>query len=123
MHGSVLLDPDGEVVRPAILWNDQRTGLECDEIRRRVGKQKLIEIAGNDALTGFTAPKLLWVQEHDPKNWARVRHVLLPKDYVRLRPPTTTPLMWPMAREPSSSTSRPVCGYTFTKTYNVKPRT
>jgi xylulokinase len=85
MHGSVLLDGEGAVVRPAILWNDQRTGPQCDEIRRRVGKQRLIEITGNDALTGFTAPKLLWVQEHEPENWARVRHVLLPKDYVRFR--------------------------------------
>lgn len=85
MHGSVLLDGDGEVVRPAILWNDQRTGPECDEMRRRVGRQRLIELTGNDALTGFTAPKLLWVQEHEPENWARVRHVLLPKDYVRHR--------------------------------------
>jgi xylulokinase len=85
MHGSVLLDHDGEVVRPAILWNDQRTGDECDEIRRRVGRERLIDITGNDALTGFTAPKLLWVQKHEPDNWARVRHVLLPKDFVRLR--------------------------------------
>ena len=62
MHGSVLLDSQGEVVRPAILWNDQRTEAECDEIRRRVGADRLIEVTGNDALTGFTAPKLLWVQ-------------------------------------------------------------
>ena len=85
MHGSVLLDDQGEVVRPAILWNDQRTEAECDEIRRRVGPDRLIEITGNDALTGFTAPKLLWVQRHEPDNWARVSHVLLPKDYVRFR--------------------------------------
>jgi xylulokinase len=85
MHGSVLLDSDGEVIRPAILWNDQRTAAECDEIRRRVGRERLIEITGNDALTGFTAPKLLWVQANEPENWARVRHVLLPKDYVRFR--------------------------------------
>ncbi len=85
MHGSVLLDGEGEVVRPALLWNDQRTEAECDEIRRRVGRARLIEITGNDALTGFTAPKLLWVQTHEPENWARVRHVLLPKDYVRYR--------------------------------------
>ena len=84
MHGSVLLDGEGAVVRPAILWNDQRTGPQCDEIRRRVGRERLIEITGNDALTGFTAPKLLWVQEHEPENWERVRHLLLPKDYVRL---------------------------------------
>lgn len=85
MHGSVLLDADGDVVRPAILWNDQRTQAECDEIRRRVGAERLIEITGNDALTGFTAPKLLWVQRHEPEAWARVRHVLLPKDYLRYR--------------------------------------
>ena len=85
MHGSVLLDENGEVVRPAILWNDQRTAAECDEIRRRVGRQRLIEVTGNDALTGFTAPKLLWVAAHEPNNWARTRHVLLPKDYVRFR--------------------------------------
>ncbi len=85
MHGSVLLDDNGDVVRPAILWNDQRTEAECDEIRRRVGPERLIEITGNDALTGFTAPKLLWVARHEPDNWARVRHVLLPKDYLRYR--------------------------------------
>ena len=85
MHGSVLLDEDGDVVRPAILWNDQRTGPECDEIRWRVGRERLIEITGNDALTGFTAPKLLWVQAHEPDRWSRVRHVLLPKDYLRYR--------------------------------------
>jgi xylulokinase len=85
MHGSVLLDQEGTVVRPAILWNDQRTGAECDELRRRVGRERLIEVTGNDALTGFTAPKLLWVRRHEPGNWARVRHVLLPKDYLRHR--------------------------------------
>ncbi|HUP17891.1 MAG TPA: xylulokinase [Acidimicrobiia bacterium] len=85
MHGSVLLDHQGEVVRPAILWNDQRTEAECIEIRKRVGAERLIEVTGNDALTGFTAPKLLWVQRHEPDNWARVSHVLLPKDYVRYR--------------------------------------
>jgi xylulokinase len=85
MHGSVLLDMEGEVVRPAILWNDQRTEAECDEIRRRVGKERFISITGNDALTGFTAPKLLWVATHEPDNWSRVRSVVLPKDYVRYR--------------------------------------
>jgi xylulokinase len=85
MHGSVLLDSAGDVVRPAILWNDQRTGAECEEIRRRIGPERLIQITGNDALTGFTAPKLLWVQRNEPENWERVRHVLLPKDYVRRR--------------------------------------
>lgn len=85
MHGSVLLDANGEVVRPAILWNDQRTAAECDEMRKRIGFDRLIAITGNDALTGFTAPKLLWVRRHEPENWARVNHVLLPKDYVRYR--------------------------------------
>jgi xylulokinase len=85
MHGSVLLDDGGEVVRPAILWNDQRTAAECDEIRRRVGRERLIQISGNDALTGFTAPKLLWVANHEPDNWAKVATILLPKDFVRFR--------------------------------------
>jgi xylulokinase len=85
MHGSVLLDAAGEVVRPALLWNDQRTAAECDEIRSRVGSRRLIQITGNDALTGFTSPKLLWVRNHEPENWSRVATVLLPKDYVRFR--------------------------------------
>lgn len=85
MHGSVLLDAAGEVIRPAILWNDQRTESECDEIRLRVGARRLIEITGNDAITGLTSPKLLWVQRNEPHLWASVRHILLPKDYVRYR--------------------------------------
>ncbi len=85
MHGAVLLDASDEPVRPAILWNDQRTAAECDEIRRRVGMPRLVEVTGNDALTGFTAPKLLWVRRHEPDAWSRVVHLLLPKDYVRLR--------------------------------------
>lgn len=85
MHGSVLLDAAEEVIRPAILWNDQRTSDECDEIRDRVGPERLIQITGNDALTGFTSPKLLWVRNHEPENWSRVATVLLPKDYVRFR--------------------------------------
>ncbi|MEO8468581.1 MAG: xylulokinase [Chloroflexota bacterium] len=85
MHGAVLLDGDAKVLRPAILWNDQRTATECDEIRTRVGAERLIEVTGNDAITGLTAPKLLWVRRHEPDIWARVRHVLLPKDYLRLR--------------------------------------
>ena len=85
MHGAVLLDASDRPLRPAILWNDQRTSAECDEIRHRVGARRLIEVAGNDALTGFTAPKLLWVRNHEPDLWRRVAHVLLPKDYVRLQ--------------------------------------
>jgi xylulokinase len=85
MHGAVLLDAAGEVLRPAILWNDQRTADACDEIRRAVGPDRLIAVTGNDALPGFTAPKLVWVRDHEPDVWARIAHVLLPKDYVRLR--------------------------------------
>jgi xylulokinase len=85
MHGAVLLDAADRPVRPAILWNDQRTGAECDAIRAAVGPDRLIEITGNDALTGFTAPKLLWVRANEPDVWARTAHVLLPKDYLRLR--------------------------------------
>lgn len=85
MHGLVLLDEKGEVLRPALLWNDQRTGVQCDEIRRRIGRERLIQITGNDALTGFTAPKILWVQENEPEIWKKARQILLPKDYVRYR--------------------------------------
>jgi xylulokinase len=85
MHGLTLLGQAGEILRPAILWNDQRTGAQCDEIRARVGKQRLIEITGNDALTGFTAPKILWVRENEPQVFAQARQVLLPKDYVRFK--------------------------------------
>jgi xylulokinase len=85
MHGLVLLDEEERVLRPAILWNDQRTAEECAEIERLVGLERLIALTGNRALTGFTAPKLLWVRRHEPDVYARIRHVLLPKDYVRLR--------------------------------------
>ncbi len=85
MHGLVLLDSADRVLRPAILWNDQRTGPECAEIEKIVGLAQLIELTGNRALPGFTAPKLLWVRKHEPEVWSRVAHVLLPKDYVRLR--------------------------------------
>ena len=85
MHGLVLLDEGGDVLRPAILWNDQRTQSQCDDIHRRVGREKFIQITGNLALTGFTAPKILWVRENEPQVYARARHVLLPKDYVRFR--------------------------------------
>jgi len=83
MHGMVLLDANGTVLRPAILWNDQRTAAQCDEIRARIGKAELIRITGNDALTGFTAPKILWVRAHEPDIYRRIAHLLLPKDYVR----------------------------------------
>ena len=85
MHGLVLLDAQRNVLRPAILWNDQRTGAECAEIEKRVGRAELIREVGNVALTGFTAPKILWVRNHEPEVYAKAKLVLLPKDYVRLR--------------------------------------
>ena len=85
MHGLTPLDERGEVLRPAILWNDQRTGPECDQIRQILGKRRLIQITGNDALTGFTAPKILWMKNHEPELFSRLRHILLPKDYIRFK--------------------------------------
>lgn len=85
MHGLVALDADNEVLRPAILWNDQRTQAECDEIEATVGLERLIELTGNRALAGFTAPKLLWLRHHEPDNYAKIARIALPKDYVRLR--------------------------------------
>src|SRR5919201_565555 len=85
MHGSVFLDGTGEVVRPALLWNDQRTQAQCEEIERAVGERRLVEITGNPALTGFQAPKVLWLRDEEPVSFGRVEHVLLPKDYIRYR--------------------------------------
>ena len=85
MHGSVFLDSSDEVIRPALLWNDQRTGEQCEKITRSVGERRLIEIAGNPALTGFQAPKILWLRDEEPENYGKVDCILLPKDYVRLR--------------------------------------
>ena len=85
MHGLVALDENDDVLRPAILWNDQRTQAECDEIERTIGLDRLIELTGNRALTGFTAPKILWLRHHEPDIYARIEHIALPKDYVRLK--------------------------------------
>ena len=85
MHGLVMLDANDEVLRPAIIWCDGRTGKECEEITERVGARRLIEITANPALAGFTASKILWVQKHEPELYAKCRHILLPKDYVRFR--------------------------------------
>lgn len=85
MHGAVVLDDQDAPVRPAIIWCDQRTEKQCGEITGKVGKQPLIETAGNPAVTGFTLPKLLWLRENEPENWSKVRSVLLPKDYIRFR--------------------------------------
>ncbi|MGB9422620.1 MAG: FGGY family carbohydrate kinase, partial [Candidatus Acidiferrum sp.] len=85
MHGLVLLDADDQVVRPALIWCDQRTGEECREITNKVGAERLIELTANPALTGFTLPKIWWVRRHEPEVWARVRSLMLPKDYIRFR--------------------------------------
>ena len=86
MHGSVFLDKHGQVIRKALLWNDQRTKAECDEIHDRVGgRKKLIQLVANPALTGFTAPKILWLRNHERRNFDKLAHVLLPKDEIRRR--------------------------------------
>lgn len=85
MHGSVFLDSDDNVLRPALLWNDQRTAKQCDDIEKAAGgRRKLINMVGNPALTGFTAPKILWVRDNEPAVFKKTRRVLLPKDYIRL---------------------------------------
>ncbi|MCA9056720.1 MAG: xylulokinase, partial [Planctomycetaceae bacterium] len=84
MHGSVFLDRDGQVIRPALLWNDQRTVLECAEIEAAAGgRKKLIQMVANPALTGFTAPKILWLRKNEPQNFDKCVQILLPKDYIR----------------------------------------
>jgi len=85
MHGAVFLDEADQPIRPAMLWNDGRTAQQCAEIERRVGSERLLEIAGNPALTGFQAPKILWLRDHEPDAYRRLRRLLLPKDYIRLR--------------------------------------
>ncbi|MBE6667777.1 MAG: xylulokinase [Ruminococcaceae bacterium] len=84
MHSLVLLDKENEVIRPSILWCDQRTHEECREIENILGREKLIEITANPTLTGFTASKLVWVKKHEPENFERTAHILLAKDYIRL---------------------------------------
>jgi xylulokinase len=85
MHGLVMLDASGKVLRPAILWNDQRTQKQCDEITEIIGFERLIALTGNRALTGFTAPKILWVKENEPEVYDQCAHVLLPKDFIRYK--------------------------------------
>ncbi|RJP20804.1 MAG: xylulokinase [Candidatus Omnitrophota bacterium] len=85
MHGSVFLDDLNQVVRPAILWNDSRTADACIEITETIGEKRLLELASNPALTGFTAPKAVWLKKHEPENFQRTKKLLLPKDYVRYR--------------------------------------
>lgn len=85
MHGLVLLDRDASVLRPSLIWCDQRTEAECRAITERVGSRRLIELTANPALTGFTLPKICWMQKNEPEVWTRVRSILLPKDYIRFR--------------------------------------
>jgi xylulokinase len=85
MHGAVMLDESGKVVRPALIWCDVRTNPQCRELTEKIGAQRLIEATCNPALANFTLTKLMWVREHEPENWKRVRSVMLPKDYVRFR--------------------------------------
>lgn len=85
MHGAVLLDAHDEVIRPALIWCDQRTEAQSKELERTIGRERLIQLTSNPPLTNFTLTKLLWVREHEPQNWQRVHKIMLPKDYVRLR--------------------------------------
>src|SRR5882724_7710559 len=85
MHGCVMLDTDGKVLRPALIWCDQRTQPECDWLTEKIGFERLIELTCNPALPNFTLTKLLWVREHQPEIFAKIAHVLCPKDYVRYR--------------------------------------
>lgn len=85
MHGSVFLDDELEVVRPALLWSDQRTAQQCEWIEDVIGKERLGQLTGNRALTGFTAPKVIWLRDNEPEHYEQVAHLMLPKDYVRLQ--------------------------------------
>ena len=85
MHGLVALDEDDNVIRPAILWNDGRTAKEVDYLNETVGRDKLSRYTANIAFAGFTAPKLLWMREHEPENFAKIRKIMLPKDYINYK--------------------------------------
>lgn len=85
MHGLVILDKNDQVIRPALLWNDGRTTAECDFLNNEIGKENLIKWTGNVALTGFTAPKVLWVKNNEPENFARIAKIMLPKDYIQYK--------------------------------------
>ncbi len=85
MHGAVMVDGDGKVVRPALIWCDVRTQKQCDDLTSQIGRERLIDLAANPALANFTLTKFLWTRENEPQNWRRVRHVMLPKDYVRFK--------------------------------------
>ena len=83
MHGSVILDAANNVIRPALIWCDQRSQAQVDFIHAKLGRDTVVDAIANPVLTGFTLPKLLWVRDHEPQNYDRVRKLLLPKDYIR----------------------------------------
>src|SRR5207248_8239565 len=85
MHGLVLLDGAGQVIRPSLIWCDQRSQAQVDGVNAKIGRENVLKYIANPVLTGFTLPKLLWVRDHEPRNFERVRKMLLPKDYVRFR--------------------------------------
>ena len=85
MHGLVMLDKENKIIRNSIIWCDQRTEKECEEITQKIGKERLIQITGNPALTGFTLSKLLWVRNNEPENYSKIKKILLPKDYIRFK--------------------------------------
>lgn len=85
MHGLVMLDENGDVIRRSIIWCDQRTEQEIAEMNQKLGRETLMRITANPALTGWTAAKILWVKNHEPESYAKCRHILLPKDYIRYR--------------------------------------
>ena len=97
MHGLVILDSEDRVIRPAILWNDGRTGEETDYLNREIGRDVLAECTANIAFAGFTAPKLLWLKKHEPENFARIAKIMLPKDYIAVSAdPACTAVIIPM---------------------------
>src|SRR5699024_1411181 len=85
MHGLVALDENDQVIRPAILWNDGRSAAQTEYLNREIGKKALSKFTGNIAFAGFTAPKILWMRENEPENFARIRKIMLPKDYLAYR--------------------------------------
>jgi len=123
MHGAVFLDQKDTVIRPALLWNDQRTEAQCQAITERVGARRLTEITGNPALTGFQAPKILWLRDEEPKAYERVAAVLLPKDYIRLKLTGKRRPTLQTRRARCSSTSKLGHGRARSCNRSISPRT
>ncbi len=104
MHGAVLLDRNDEVLRPALIWCDERTAAECRYLNQTIGAQRLVELTSNPALTNFTLTKLLWVRTNEPGNLAEISQLSVPKDDVRLRLAGVRAIDWPTLRAPYCST-------------------